>query len=404
LDVPGKGEMSTAIETKDVVVVGAGVVGLAAALGCAHAGLQVTLVGPAPQVFVRSAAVPFDERIYALAPASVELLTRLRVWPQVDTTRTQAVARMRVFGDAGDELAFDAYGAAVERLATIGEEAELLRVLSTACDFAAGLEREIAPFVSMHTDGDLARVELGNGRALAARLVVAADGARSAVRASAGISAEEQAYGQTAVVANFRAQRAHDATAFQWFCDEGVVALLPLPDHGGEPAVSLVWSAPGELATSLLALDADALARRVAARSATVLGDLAPLGAARAFPLRQLKVAHLVGPGLALVGDAAHVVHPLAGQGLNLGLGDVSELLAVTAGREAFRETGDPVILRRYARRRAEPIELMRATTDGLARLFGIDDPLARRLRNRGMALVNQIGPLKRALIRHALG
>jgi 2-polyprenyl-6-methoxyphenol hydroxylase-like FAD-dependent oxidoreductase len=183
-----------------------------------------------------------------------------------------------------------------------------------------------------------------------------------------------------------------------------VVALLPLPDHAGEPAVSVVWSAPDELATALLALDPDALARRVAARSAAVLGDLAPLGTARGFPLRQLKVAHLVGPRLALVGDAAHVVHPLAGQGLNLGLGDVSELLAVTAGREAFRETGDPVILRRYARRRAEPIELMRATTDGLARLFGIDDPLARRLRNRGMALVNQIGPLKRALIRHALG
>jgi ubiquinone biosynthesis UbiH/UbiF/VisC/COQ6 family hydroxylase len=311
---------------------------------------------------------------------------------------------MRVFGDAGDELAFDAYGAAVERLATIGEEAELVRVLSTACDFAAGLQRDVAPFVSMQKDGDLARVELGNGHTFAARLVVAADGARSAVRASAGISAEERAYGQTAVVANFRAQRAHDATAFQWFCDEGVVALLPLPDHAGEPAVSVVWSAPDELATALLALDPDALARRVAARSAAVLGDLAPLGTARGFPLRQLKVAHLVGPRLALVGDAAHVVHPLAGQGLNLGLGDVSELLAVTAGREAFRETGDPVILRRYARRRAEPIELMRATTDGLARLFGIDDPLARRLRNRGMALVNQIGPLKRALIRHALG
>ncbi|HYS12598.1 MAG TPA: FAD-dependent monooxygenase [Burkholderiaceae bacterium] len=396
--------MSTAIETKDVVVVGAGVVGLAAALGCAHAGLQVTLVGPTQHLFARSAAAPFDERIYALAPASIELLTRLRVWPQVDSSRTQAVARMRVFGDAGDELAFDAYGAAVERLATIGEEAELVRVLSTACDFAAGLQRDVAPFVSMQKDGDLARVELGNGHTFAARLVVAADGARSAVRASAGISAEERAYGQTAVVANFRAQRAHDATAFQWFCDEGVVALLPLPDHAGEPAVSVVWSAPDELATALLALDPDALARRVAARSAAVLGDLAPLGTARGFPLRQLKVAHLVGPRLALVGDAAHVVHPLAGQGLNLGLGDVSELLAVTAGREAFRETGDPVILRRYARRRAEPIELMRATTDGLARLFGIDDPLARRLRNRGMALVNQIGPLKRALIRHALG
>jgi 2-polyprenyl-6-methoxyphenol hydroxylase-like FAD-dependent oxidoreductase len=117
-----------------------------------------------------------------------------------------------------------------------------------------------------------------------------------------------------------------------------------------------------------------------------------------------MKVAHLVGPRLALVGDAAHVVHPLAGQGLNLGLADVSELLAVTGGREVFRDTGDPVVLRRYARRRAEPIGLMGLATDGLARLFGIDDPLARRLLNGGMSLVNRIGPLKRALIRQALG
>ena len=396
--------MSAAIEAKDVVVVGAGVAGMAAALGLAQSGLQVTLAGPAPHLFARSATAPFDERIYALAPSSIALFGRLRVWPHVDAARMQAVTRMRVFGDAGDELDFDAYGAAVERLATIGEEVELLRVLTAACGFAAGLEREVAPFVSMRLDGDHLRVDLAGGRVIRARLVVAADGAGSAVRAAAGISADEHAYGQTAVVANFRAQRAHDATAFQWFSAEGVVALLPLPDREGEPAVSLVWSAPEELATSLLALDGADLARRVTARTAGMLGDLAPLGRARGFPLRQLKVAHLVGPRVALVGDAAHVVHPLAGQGLNLGLADVSELLAVTAGREAFRDTGDAVILRRYARRRAEPIGLMRLTTDGLARLFGADDPVARRLRNGGLALVNQIGPLKRALIRHALG
>jgi len=316
----------------------------------------------------------------------------------------QPVARMRVFGDAGDELDFDAYGAAVERLATIGEEAELLRVLAAACDFAPGLLREIAPFVGMRVAGDRAQVELGSGRVIATRLVVAADGAGSAVRAAAGISAEEHSYGQTAVVANFRAERAHDATAFQWFCDEGVVALLPLTEHRGEPAVSLVWSASADLAINLLALDAETLARRVSVRSGGVLGNLAPLGAARGFPLRRLTVSRLVGPRLALVGDAAHVVHPLAGQGLNLGLADVSELLAVVAAREAFRDIGDPVLLRRYARHRAEPIGLMRATTDGLARLFEIDAPLAKRLRNGGMSLVNRIGPLKRALIRQALG
>ena len=396
--------MSTPIETKDVAVVGAGIAGLATALGFAQAGLQVALVGPAPRAFTPSDTAPFDERIYALAPASIELLTRLRVWPHVDPARMQRVTRMRVFGDGGDELDFDAYGAAVERLATIGEETELLRVLVAASGFAPGLQRETAPFVALRVEDAHARVELANGTVLAARLIVAADGAGSAVRAAAGISAEEHPYGQKAVVANFHAARAHDATAFQWFSDEGVVALLPLPDHRGEPAVSLVWSAPDAIADQLVSLDADSLARRVTARVGGVLGVLAPLGAAREFPLRRLKVARLIGPRLALVGDAAHVVHPLAGQGLNLGLADVSELLAVAAGREAFRDIGDPVLLRRYARRRAEPIGLMRATTDGLARLFAVDDPLARRLRNTGMALVNQVGPLKRALIRQALG
>jgi 2-polyprenylphenol 6-hydroxylase len=399
-----KGEMSKPIETKDVLVVGAGVAGLAAALGFAQAGLRVALIGPAARRFTPTEGEPFDGRIYALAPGSIELLERLRVWPHVDRDRMQRVARMRVFGDTGEELHFDAYGAAVERLATIAEEAELLRVLVAACGFAPALRREVAPFVSLQVEHDLARVELANGGAIAGRLVVAADGAESAVRAAAGISTRAYPYAQTAVVGNFLTMRAHDATALQWFCDEGVVALLPLPDHAGRPAVSLVWSAPTDVAAGLLALDARALAERVTVRTAGMLGSLTPLGPARGFALRQLKVAHLVAPRVALVGDAAHVVHPLAGQGLNLGLADVSELLAVIAGREPFRDIGDPVLLRRYARQRAEPVGLMRLTTDGLARLFRSEDPIARRVRNRGMALVNQIGPLKRALIRQALG
>jgi ubiquinone biosynthesis UbiH/UbiF/VisC/COQ6 family hydroxylase len=386
----------------DVVVVGAGVAGLAAGLSCAQAGLQTVLVGPAARA--SGGAAPFDERIYALAPFTVALLGRMRVWPQVDAARMQAVERMRVFGDSGNELDFDAYSAAVERLATIGEERELLRVLAAACGFAPGLEREQGSFERLHVDESSARVCLADGREIEARLVIAADGAASPVRAAAGISALEKPYGQTAVVANFSAGAAHDATAFQWFTDEGVVALLPLPDHGGRPAVSLVWSAPKELAESLLAMDGAALAARVTARVGARLGQFEALGRARGFPLRRLTVDRLTAPRVALVGDAAHVVHPLAGQGLNLGLADVSELLAVMAAREPFRDIGDPVLLRRYARARAEPVGLMRWTTDGLARLFSLDDPLVRRLRNGGMSVLNQLAPVKRALIRQALG
>ncbi|HXF47726.1 MAG TPA: FAD-dependent monooxygenase, partial [Burkholderiaceae bacterium] len=337
-------------------------------------------------------------------PASVELLTRLKVWPQIDSARVQPVARMRVFGDAGAELEFDAYGAAVERLATIVEESELLRVLAAACAYAGGLRRFESAFVALAPAQRAARVTFADGAAWHAKLVIGADGANSAVRAAAGISAYEQPYGQTAVVANFAAECAHDATAYQWFTDEGVVALLPLPDWDGRPAVSLVWSAPAALAQELLAAAPAALAERVTQRTAATLGTLAPLGAARGFALRRLAAAHLIAPRVALVGDAAHVVHPLAGQGLNLGLGDVSELLRVLGSRESFRDIGDTVLLRRYERARAEPIGLMRFTTDALAKLFGIDDPLARRVRNTGLGLVNRLPPLKRALIRQALG
>jgi ubiquinone biosynthesis UbiH/UbiF/VisC/COQ6 family hydroxylase len=389
----------------DVAVVGTGVAGLATALGAAQLGLKVALVGPDARAFAPGESVPFDARIYALAPSAVNLLERLKVWPQMDAARVQMVARMRVFGDAGDELTFDAYQAALERLATIVEESELARVLAAACSYAPGIARTRAAFDRLQRDADGLQhdadgvsIALDDGSVVAARLVVGADGARSAVRAAAGINAAETPYGQTALVANLACARPHQGVAFQWFCDEGIVALLPLPGD----LVSLVWSAPEALAAQLQALDAAAFAQRVTARTQSILGELTLRGGVHAFALRLIRVDPLVGERIALVGDAAHVVHPLAGQGLNLGLRDVSELLRVLAAREAFRDPGDAVLLRRYARARAEPVGLMRLTTDGLARLFGADDPRVRRLRNTGLALVDKLAPLKNALIRHA--
>ncbi len=382
----------------DLAVVGAGVAGLAAAIGASQLGLRVALIGPDARAFAPSDAVPFDARIYALAPSAIELLERLKVWPQMNAARVQSVAQMRVFGDAGNELTFDAYQAALERLAAIVEEGELARVLSAACGFAPGITRLRAAFARMRRERDAVRVELADGAAVDARLLVGADGARSAVRAAAGINAQETPYRQTALVANFACARPHGGVAFQWFCAEGVVALLPLP---GE-FVSLVWSAPEPIATELQALEPAAFGGRVTARTQSAVGELSLRGAVHPFPLRLIRVDRLVDERIALAGDAAHVVHPLAGQGLNLGLADVSELLRVLAAREEFRDPGDLVLLRRYARARAEPIELMRLTTDALARLFGADNPLARGLRNAGLTLVDRLTPLKNALIRHA--
>lgn len=398
----------------DLIVVGAGVAGLALACGAARQGLSVGLVGaasaPLPRVST-AASAPFDARIYALAPGSQALLEDLAVWPQVDAARVQPVLKMDVRGDEGGALRFDAFQARVGRLASIVEESELLRVLDQASRFLPGLARYAASFERddgpRRDDEDSAdassatlSVQLADGRVLRTSLLVGADGAQSAVRAAAGITAEVTSYAQTAVVANFATARAHQGTAWQWFSAEGVVALLPLPGQ----YVSLVWSAPDALAAELATLPPDALAARVAARAGDVLGALAPAGPVHSFPLRMIRVDRLIAPRVALVGDAAHVVHPLAGQGLNLGLQDVSELLTVLQAREAFRTPGDAAVLRRYARRRAESIALMRTTTDGLARLFGRPEPVARWLRNTGMSALDALAPVKRALIRQALG
>ena len=307
---------------------------------------------------------------------------------------------MRVFGDRGDELTFDAYAAAVDRLATIAEESDLLRVLDAACDFQPGIVRIESAFEGLTVERDAARIRLEDSSELSVRMVIGADGAQSVVRAAAGRSSRVTDYRQSAVVCNFGCASPHLNTAWQWFTDEGVVALLPLPgDH-----VSLVWSAPTALAQQLAELNAADLAQRVTARTGAALGELTAVGASQSFPLRLIVVDRLIADRVALVGDAAHVVHPLAGQGLNLGLQDVAALLELVRGREAFRDIGDGVLLRRYERNRAEPIAMMRAATDGLARLFSIDDPVARFIRNTGMAAVDRVSPLKSLLIRQALG
>jgi ubiquinone biosynthesis UbiH/UbiF/VisC/COQ6 family hydroxylase len=224
------------------------------------------------------------------------------------------------------------------------------------------------------------------------------------VRVQAGIASREQAYGQTAVVANFACTRAHRNVAFQWFQgaehDGAVLALLPLPgDH-----VSMVWSASDARAQRLLALEGRALCKEVEVASHGMLGELALVTAARGFPLQRLAAGRLVAPRVVLAGDSAHVIHPLAGQGANLGLQDARALAEVLGAREPGRDPGDERLLRRYERSRAEVILAMRATVHGLYRLFGAPGAGIARLRNTGLNLADRLPVLKNALMRHAMG
>lgn len=390
----------------DICIVGNGAVGKAAALGLAQMGLRVTLLGMAPGTAAASAPDAWDTRVYALNHVARTLLSTVKVWGALDPARVAAVEGMAIKGgtDSGTgNLSFDAYSAHVDALAWIVEDRNLNQALDAALKFASNVRVITGRVQSMQVDAAAAMVQLDSGEAITAALIVGADGAQSWVRSQCGIGIDYRSYKQRGVVANFSCERPHHGIAYQWFTEtEGIVALLPLPGQ----RVSLVWSAPEALALSLLDEPLSQVAARLSLLAADQLGQLQPLQPelAQGFPLSLLKTHALVVPRVALIGDAGHVVHPLAGHGMNLGFGDVAALIQVLAERGAHRDCGDERLLARYARSRKEEILLMQMTTDGLERLFGFDFSPLRLLRNAGLNLLDKIPVLKRQLMTHALG
>jgi len=307
---------------------------------------------------------------------------------------------MRVFGDAAAELHFSAFQASVPQLAWIAESSLIESALDAALRFQPNLSWLDTRAQGFDVKADSASIGLANGGVLEADLVVGADGAHSWVRAQIGSKVHRRDYRQTGVVANFKAGRPHGDTAYQWFKDGEIIALLPLPNGH----VSLVWSASTEHARELLELDPAKLAAEVERVTQGTAGALECVTPARGFPLALQTVDRLIAPRVALVGDAAHLIHPLAGQGMNLGLRDVASLADVIAGKEAFRDLGDTVLLRRYERSRREDIRGLMIATDGLQKLFSVPGTIARAVRNTGMAFVGAQPLLKRWLVSAALG
>ena len=340
-----------------------------------------------------SSTESLDARVYALTPGNAAFLKTIGVWDAIPAERRTPVYAMRIYGDESSMLEFDAYGAGVPELAWIVED----RLLQDALWHELEVEVVPGPPDSLKIHEDRAVLGLQGGSQIEAKLIVGADGAKSFVRREAGIAAREGDYGQHAVVANFRCEKPHGDVAYQWFQRGAVLALLPLPgDH-----VSMVWSlADGE---ELLAMEAEQLCQTVERAARGVLGELALVTPPRSYPLRRLSAVRMVAPRVALAGDAAHVIHPLAGQGLNLGLQDARALASVLCSREPARDPGELRLLRRYERRRAEPILAMDTMVGSLFKLFGAQSGAAKRLRNAGLNLTDRLPVVKNILMRQAM-
>ncbi|OON59661.1 oxygenase [Massilia sp. KIM] len=406
--------MTTPISTStplksDVCIVGNGAIAKTAALGFAQAGHSVTLLVPparqAQDPATSSAAQqPWDVRVYALNHTAHGLLASLKVWGALDLARVAAVDAMEIHGDGqqGGNLGFDAFGAHVGTLAWIVEDSNLNGALDAALKFSS-VRTVSGCAVELACGEQGASVRLADGGRIDCELVIGADGRESWVRGQCDIGVDYRMYHQRAIVTNFSCEKPHHGVAYQWFtCADGIIALLPLPDK----RVSLVWSAPETLADTLMDESLGELAIRLAEYAEPKLGVLKPLQPeeVKAVPLALVRPHSLVAPRVALVGDAAHAVHPLAGHGMNLGFGDILDLLEVVKEREERRGIADERVLARYARKRQEDVLLMQMATDGLERLFGANLEPLRVVRNFGLNLLDKLPSVKRRLMAHAIG
>jgi ubiquinone biosynthesis UbiH/UbiF/VisC/COQ6 family hydroxylase len=369
----------------DVQVRGTGLVGHALALSLARIGLRVALVAD-PSASNHAARGP-DVRAYALNAGSVSLLRGLKVWDALPPHAATAVHEMRVQGDAGAAVEFSSWEQQVGELAWIADAAVLERELASAVRFS--------PHITV--------VGAGDPGAATAALTAICEGKASASREAHRVPLDRRPYGHRAIATRLTSSKPHAGTARQWFRSPDVLALLPFDAPLPEASYALVWSVPDARADELLAMDAVDFIDALMQATDGAVGHLELAGERAAWPLMRAQAGAWCGPGWVLVGDAAHVVHPLAGQGLNLGLADVAALTGVLAAREPWRDLGDDKLLRRYARQRLSPTRAMIEITDGLLHLFAHQSPAVRELRNRGLSLVNRLTPIKRWLTARAL-
>ena len=383
----------------DVVVAGAGMVGACAAFALASRGMQVALVEPAPAAAPVEPGSPYDLRVSAISPQSRRALTRLGAWQRLDHDRVCRYEQMHIWHENGDaSIGFDAVDLARDDLGAIVENRLLQQALQAACEAEARVQwfRPDSVGELLRNDESGVELRLQSGRTISAALLLAADGRQSPTRALAGIDVEAGDYRQRAIVANVDTSEPHRYTAWQRFLKTGPLAFLPLANGQS----SIVWSCDLARADELEALDDAAFCHALAEAFEFRLGRVSAVSERRSFPLGWHRCEHWLAGRVLLIGDAAHSVHPLAGQGVNLGFSDV-ELLVELIGDCRERVPGR--LLRRFERQRKSETWLAGSSFSALKWIYGLDQPGLARLRDLGMLAVEKTPWLKRELIGKAV-
>lgn len=396
----------------DVVIIGAGIAGASLAVALSGKGLSIALVEARD---LDTAALPqamsvadFDPRVSALTPRSIEFLQQLGAWDAIAAYRYCAYDHMTVWDAEGTgQIEFDRDEVGAAELGRIVENRAIVHALLAQVREASDIKVMSPAPLQTCTRLPSSQMSLGlaDGVCLLTDLLVAADGALSRVREMMGFACREWDYGHRAIVATVEVERSHEATAWQRFLPSGPLALLPLPGSAGRHYCSIVWSLQDDKVDAILALDDEAFCAELGRVSEARLGAVLATSRRFAHPLRQRHAVDYVQPGVALVADAAHTIHPLAGQGINLGLQDVAVLAEeIEAGHHCGVTPGQLELLRRYQRRRKGENLMMMSAMDGFKRLFEQQSLPLRWLRNVGMRRIDTLVPVKRQLMRHAMG
>ena len=394
----------------DVTVVGAGLVGLAAALACHQAGYSVALLDSGPGLTQSQLNADanslcndhsqWDARIYAISPNNAKWLAELGAWPLLDKARLGQINAMQIFAD-GVPMSLDAEDESADCLAYVLESRALAQALHERVSMTG------MPVLFNHGcvafDSATTTLHLADKRTIQSSLVIAADGSQSWLRQQLGITVQKKSYAQLGIVANFSVELDHAHVARQWFTshrqDGGtILAWLPLSSN----TVSIVWSVPLAYADELLALSPSAFTQAVMQAGGQALGDMRLLSPPVAFPLSRQTCERTVQDGVVLVGDAAHQIHPMAGQGVNLGFRDVIDLLASWQTKNSYQSLADSRLLNAYTRRRKADVLSMQLLTDGLFQIFASTNPVLNSIRNAAWQLANQ-GLIKKTLLALAL-